>query len=103
MLDKIKTSFDSGIDRLKWFSNTVNERLRVEIAMVGLMRDAREHELRRAELMKEIGERVFELRSRMPQYLDDELIRRTVSELDGVERELNDIKKRASDLGRIER
>ncbi len=102
MLDKIKLSFDNGIERLKWFSSTVNARLGVEIAMMKLMREARELELRKADLLKAVGERVFELRTRHPEYMQDDAVRRTVSELDGVERELNDIKRRASDLGRID-
>ena len=102
MLDKIKLSFDNGIEKLKWFSNTLNARLGVEIAMMKLMREARELELRKTELLKAVGERVFELRTRHPEYLQDDTIRRTVSELDGVDRELNEIKQRASDLGRID-
>lgn len=102
MLDKIKTSFDTGLEKLKWFSTTLSERLKIEIAMVKLMREARDLELRRDTLMKNIGERVFELRAREPKYLDDELIRRTVTELDGLDGELQEIKRRASDLGRVE-
>lgn len=102
MLDKVNSSFEQGLERIKWFSKTLSERLKVEIAMLKLMREAKELQGRRDSLMKTVGERVFEIRARDPRFLDDDQIRRTVSELDGVERELQDIKRRAADLGRIE-
>lgn len=103
MWKKIKDNLDSGIAQIKWFSTLLNERLKIEVSLFRLLYQSEEMEKNKAALMKTIGERVFELRhGHERQILKDPVIAETLNKLEILNAEMEDLKKRASDIGRVE-
>lgn len=100
---KLKESFDSGIDRVKRLGSLLSERLKVEFAVIKLLRESGDLERKRASLVKEIGERVFDLRGRggMNVYEDD-IVKQTLVELEKLDAEITEIKKKASEISKVE-
>lgn len=103
MLKKIKDNLSSGIDRIKWFSTVFSERVRVEFSVLKLLSDGEKKEKERAEKLKVIGERVFEFRGQTDKNLfKDKVIMETIAELEKVDAEIKGIKKKASEISRLE-
>ena len=62
MWKRIKNNFDSGIERIKWFSSILSERMKIEFSVIKLVSDRDKKKKERAEKLRLIGERVFELK-----------------------------------------
>lgn len=103
MWKKVKDGLDSGIEKVKWFSTLLNERVKVEISLFKLLHQSAEMEKKKAALLKIIGEKVFELRS-LPekQVLSDPAIREAITDLEKLNAEIDDVRKRASEIEKIE-
>lgn len=100
---KLKESFDSGIERIKRLGSLLSERLKVEAAVIKLIRESDNLEKKRASLVKEIGERVFELRGRGGiNVYEDDIVKQTLVELDKLDAEITEIKKKASEISKVE-
>ena len=103
MWRRIKGNFDSGIEKIKWFSSLMNERIKVEISLFNLLSQSAEMEKKRTALMKTIGERVFELRhGPEKQVLRDPLIIDSLRRLEQLDAEIEEVRKRASEIEKIE-
>lgn len=103
MWKRVKDNFDSGIEKVRWFSSLLNERVKIEISLFRLFHQSREMEKKRAELMKTIGEKVFELKSRQEKHvLRDPAILEAMKDLERVEAEIEDTRRKASEIGKIE-
>ena len=103
MWKRVKNNLDSGTEKVKWFSSLMNERVKIEISLFKLLYQSTGLEKKRAELMKTIGERVFELRNRQEKHvLRDPVILEAMNDLERLEAEIEDTKKKASEIGRIE-
>lgn len=103
MLIKIKQSFDTGLQKLRWFSTLVVERFRVEQAVIKLLWASDELEKNRERHLREIGERVFKLKDREDaDVLKDRKIKVIVKELNAVEAELDELRARAAEIGETE-
>lgn len=103
MLIKIKKSFEEGLDKIRWFSGVVTERLRIEIAVVKLMWESADLEKKRSAINASIGERVFELRARTElNLLQDKKIMDAVREIEKLEEEIKVLKIRASELAAVQ-
>jgi hypothetical protein len=103
MWKRIKGNFDSGVEKVKWFSSLMNERVKVELSLFKLLSQSAEMEKKRAALMKTIGERVFELRhGAEKQVLRDPLILDAMHNLEQLDAEIEDVRKRASEIEKIE-
>ena len=103
MWKRVKDNLDSGIEKIKWFSSLLNERIKIEISLFKLLYQSTEMEKERAELMRTIGGKVFELRNRQEKYvLRDPVILEAMNSLEKLDAEIEDTKKKASEIGRIE-
>jgi hypothetical protein len=103
MLAWLKRSFDAGIEKIRLLASITSERLKVEVAVIKLLLKTNDLEKTRGELAKSIGERVFELRGRPEaNILSDARIKRSVAEMEKVVTEINDIKSKASEIGKAE-
>lgn len=103
MWKRVKDNLDSGIEKVKWFSSLMNERVKIEISLFRLLHQSTEMEKKRAELMKTIGAKVFELRNRQEKHvLRDPAILEAMNDLEKLDAEIEDTKKKASEIGKIE-
>ncbi|HYA31875.1 MAG TPA: hypothetical protein VED67_03885 [Thermodesulfovibrionales bacterium] len=103
MWKKVKDGLDSGVEKVKWFSTLLNERVRVEISLFRLLHQSSEMEKKRDGLLRTIGEKIFELRnSTEKQILGDPVITQAMTDLEALDVELNELRKRASEIEKIE-
>lgn len=100
---RLKGSFDAGLDKLKWLASLMNERLKVELAVIKLLSRSRDLERDRDALLNSIGERVFELRGRVDaNVLDDTKVRKALTELEKLDTEIKGLKGKVSEIGKAE-
>lgn len=103
MWKRIKENLESGVEKVKWFSSLLNERVRVEISLFNLLHQSADMEKRRTALMKTIGERVFELRhAHEKQLLRDPAVLEALNNLERLDAEIEDVRKKVSEIGKIE-
>ncbi len=103
MWKRIKENFDSGLDKVKWFSSLMNERVKIELSLFKLLYQTAEMEKKRAALMKAIGERVFEFRDSSERHiLRDPAIVEALRALERLDEEIEDMRRKASEIERIE-
>ncbi len=103
MWKRVKDNLDSGLEKVKWFSSLLNERMKIEISLFKLLHQSSEMEKQRGELMKTIGERVFDLRNGPEkQVLRDPVILDAVKALEELNAELDDVRKKASEIEKID-
>jgi seryl-tRNA synthetase len=103
MLLRFRKNLDEGIGKVRWFSSLLTERLKVEMAVIKLLKESDGLEKRRSELIEDIGERVFELRDRKDMdIIKDPKIKAALKELEPLEKELHELKEKASEIGKAE-
>jgi hypothetical protein len=103
MIKRIKDSFDNGVEKIKWFSALVSDRIKVEFSVMKLLYHTDQLEKRREDLMKSIGRRVLELKDNPDrQILKDTIIADAITEIDQITSEIEQTRKRASDISKIE-
>lgn len=99
MYKRIKENFDSGIERLKWFANILSDRMKIELSVFKLLYQVEQKEKNREDLMKTIGERMLELKDHSEKsILKDRVIADAMGEIDTINREIEEIKKQASEI-----
>ncbi|MDI6891134.1 MAG: hypothetical protein QMC83_09415 [Thermodesulfovibrionales bacterium] len=99
MWKKLKENFDSGIKKIKWFSSLLSDRLKVEYSVMRLLYQSEQMERRKDELMRTIGQRVYELKGYSDRYiLKDRVIMEALSELEKINSEIELTKKKASEI-----
>ena len=103
MWRKVKDNLDSGVERVKWFSSLVSDRLKIEIALVKLLYRSSEMEKKRAALMTEVGEKVYGMRNGPDKnVLRDPDVLQTLRQLESLDAEIEDLRKKASEISRFE-
>jgi len=103
MWRRIKENLDSGIEKVKWFASLLNERVRIEVSLMQLLHRSNEMEKQRIVLLKTIGERFFELRKSQEKHIrEDPVIIETLEEIERLDAKIENLKKKADDLGRVE-
>ncbi len=103
MWKRVKNNFDSGIERIKWFSSLLSGRMKIEFSVIKLLSDRDKKEKDRAEKMRLIGERVFELREQQDKnILKDKVIASSIGEMEKLDSEIEDIKKKVSEISKVE-
>jgi predicted transcriptional regulator len=99
MLKRLKNNFDSGIEKVRWFSSLLSERLKIEYLVMKLLYQSEQLEKRRDELMKTIGQRVYDLKGHSDRYiLKDMVIIEALSEIEKINSEIDLTKKKASEI-----
>jgi hypothetical protein len=103
MWKRVKNNFDSGIERIKWFSSILSERVKIEFSVIKLVSDRDKKEKERAEKLRLIGERVFELKEQHDKnVLKDKVIAGSISEIEKLDSEIEDINKKVSEISKVE-
>jgi hypothetical protein len=102
MLKRIKENFDSGIEKIKWFSSLLSDRLKVEYSVMKLFYQSEKMEKKKDDLMRKIGQRVYELREYSERHImKDNAITEALSELEKINSEIESTKKKASEISSV--
>jgi hypothetical protein len=103
MLKRLKNNFDNGIEKIKWFSSLISDRVKIEYLTIKLIYRSEQMTKKKDELIKTIGQRVYDLKAYSDKYiLKDSVITEALSEIDKINKEIDLTKKKASDISRIE-
>jgi len=103
MLKRIKDSFENGVEKIKWASSLLSERVKIELSVMKLLYETDQLEKKKEDLMKTIGRRVAELKEYPDrQILKDSIVADALSEIEKITTEIDQTRKRASDISRIE-
>lgn len=103
MLKRIKDSFENGVEKIKWASSLLSERVKIELSIMKLLYETDQLEKKKEDLMKTIGRRVAELKEYPDrQILKDSIVADALSEIEKITTEIDQTRKRASDISRIE-
>ena len=99
MWKKLKENFDRGIEKIKWFSMLLSDRIKIEFSVMKLLYQSEQMKKKKEELMKTIGERIYELKGHPDRYvLKDRVIADALDELDKINTEIESTKKKASEI-----
>ena len=99
MFKRLKNNFDSGIEKIKWFSSLLSERLKTEYLVMKLLYKSEQMGKKRDELIKTIGQRVYELKGHPDTYiLKDRVIMESIAEIEKINVEIDLTKKKASEI-----
>jgi predicted transcriptional regulator len=99
MIKRLKNNFDTGVEKIKWFSSILSDRLKIEFSLIKLLHQSDQLEKKRDELMKHIGRRVCELKeSSERSILKDRVIMDTMNEIAKIDSEIESTKKKASEI-----
>ncbi len=102
MWQRIKKNFDRGIKKIKWFSYLLSERIKIEISIFKLLYQSEQLKEKRDELIKKIGERVYELKNMSDKsILKDSIVTEAFAEIEKINEEIESTKKRASEISSI--
>jgi len=103
MLKKIKDSFDSGVDKIKWFSSLLSDRVKVEVSVMKLLYQSDQMGKRKEDVLRTIGRRVHELKEYPDrQILKDTVISDALAEIEQITSEIEQTRKKASEINKIE-
>ncbi len=101
MYAKIKKDFDEGIGKIKWFASLLSERVRVEITVFKLLYKSEELKKRKDELMRKIGEEVYEHRGKEKNIYANKEVVSAIKELEALEPEIKETVEKASEISKI--
>ncbi|MFZ3138961.1 MAG: hypothetical protein WA126_16390 [Thermodesulfovibrionales bacterium] len=99
MIKRLKTNFDTGVEKIKWFSSILSDRLKIEFSLIKLLYQSDQLEKKRDELMKNIGRRVYELKETSDRsILKDRVIMDALNEIAKIDSDIESTKKKASEI-----
>lgn len=100
MLKRLKTSFDRGVEKIRWFSSVLSERIKIEFLVIKLLFQSDKMEKKRDELLNKIGQRVYEMKDNSDrQVLKDRVISEALNEIELINSEIETTKKKAAEIG----
>ena len=100
MLKRLKTSFERGVEKIRWFSSVLSERIKIEFLVIKLLFQSDKMEKKRDELLNKIGQRVYEMKENSDrQVLKDRVISETLNEIELINSEIETTKKKAAEIG----
>jgi hypothetical protein len=96
MIERIKKNLEDGVDKVKWYSSILSERLKVESSVIRLMRESADLQKKRDGLLKDIGTRVFELKS-SPELnlMEDRALAAIIKDIDALDEDIETLNSRA--------
>jgi cob(I)alamin adenosyltransferase len=90
--DKVKKSFDAGMDILRRVAVLASERVRIESTVARHLIDKGTLESRLAKVKEELGDRIFELRERGAEdYLNDQEVQTLFKDIDALNADIEDL------------
>jgi hypothetical protein len=103
VIERIRENFGIGISRIKWFAAVFADRLKIEVAVIRLLYRSAEMEKKKAGLLRNIGTRVYELRANPDRnILKDKTVIEAVEALVKLEKEMEELKQKASEMSSVE-
>lgn len=103
MWKRVRDSLGGGIEKIRWFSTLLNERVKVELSLFKLLNRSSEVEKKRDSILKAIGARVIELRDKSERnILRDPSIIELMNQLKTIENEIDEIRDKVLELSKIE-
>jgi len=101
-MKKVLEDFRKGTEKMRWFSALFAERLKIEIAVFKLRYDSEKMTRTRDELLKKIGERVLDLKSHQDKNIfKDTMVAEALSEIEKLDKSMEETENRISDMGRV--
>jgi hypothetical protein len=99
MLKRLKKSFDSGVQKVRWFASVLSERVKIEFLVIKLLFQSEKMEKKKDELLNKIGKRVYDMKDNTErQVLKDRIIVEALNEIELINREIETTKKKASEI-----
>jgi len=99
MLKRLKKNFDRGVEQIKWFSTVLSERIKIELLVLKLLFQSDRMEKKRDDLLKKIGQRVYELKGEPDRdILKDRSVAESLGEIEKITGEIDSTKKKASEI-----
>ncbi len=103
MWKKVRENLESGIEKVRWFSALLNERVKVEMSLFKLLNQSSEIEKKRDAILRAIGERVLELREKTEKNVfKDPSIIDLLNHLKTIDNEMEEIRDKVLELSKIE-
>ncbi|HXW69715.1 MAG TPA: hypothetical protein VEJ88_08900 [Dissulfurispiraceae bacterium] len=102
MIGRIKKDFESGIKKVKWFAALLSERVRIEITIFKLLYRSEELKKKRDELLRQIGEEVYEMRDKGKNVYSNKEVLASIKALESIEPEIRETLEKASDFSKID-
>ncbi len=102
MLKQAADNFRKGVERIKWFSSVFSTRLRIEITIVKLLYRSDEMRRQREELLRTIGERVYDMRENPERNVfKDRVTQESIGRIQALEKEIEELNRRVQDVSRV--
>jgi|WetSurMetagenome_2_1015567.scaffolds.fasta_scaffold00054_61 hypothetical protein len=101
MYARIKNDFDAGIEKIKWFSRLLSERVRIEMVVFRLSCQSEELKKKRDTLMRSIGEEVYLMRKGEKGIYANRQILDTLSEIEALEPSIKETDDRMTEINRL--
>ncbi|HEX8948520.1 MAG TPA: hypothetical protein VF790_06135 [Dissulfurispiraceae bacterium] len=101
MFARVKRDIESGIGKLKWFSSLLSERIRIEITIFKLLYKSEELKKQRDELLKQIGEEVYEMKDKEKNVYANKEVVAAIKKLETLEPELKETVEKASEISKL--
>ncbi len=101
MLSKVKTDIEGGISKIKWFSSLLSERLQIEITTFKLLYKSEELKKQRDELLKVIGQEVYEMRGKDKNIYASNAVVSALKELEQLDPEIKETLEKVAEIGKI--
>src|SRR5208283_3082196 len=102
MLSRVKKDFESGIKKVKWFATLLSERVRIEITIFKLLYKSEELKKKRDELMRKIGEEVYEMRNERKNVYSNKEVLAAIISLEALDPEIRETLEKASEFSKLE-
>ncbi|MDA8088189.1 MAG: hypothetical protein M0Z75_16015 [Nitrospiraceae bacterium] len=100
MIEKLRENFNKGVEKLKWFAQLLDERLKVEITFFKFASKVEKLRKEKEELARAVGERVFEERQQLLIIARDENLKGMLKEMELVDEELSALVEQTSKIGK---
>ena len=101
MFDRIKRDIDSAIEKIKWFSALLSDRLNVEIMVFQLLYKSEKLKKHRDELIRKIGEEVYKMRGKDKNIYSNKDVVEAIKELEMLESQIKENVEKASEISKI--
>ncbi len=103
MWTRIRESFDNGTKQLQWYASLLSDRVRVELTIFKLYGALEKLERKKGVIMKSLGEEVVNLSTQpVTDVYEQKAIKEAIREIQDLDRQIDEIKKEASDVSSLE-
>lgn len=103
MFDSVARDIERGVDKIKWFAKTLSERVVVECSAVRLLYRTEELRRQRDELLRRIGQEVYEMRGKEGNVYANLGIMHAIREIEILDSEIHETSEKVSEAGRTPR